>query len=393
MASVRTSAMSATLVLTLIFWPLALVMLLVVWPQQTCQAADSSTSGDASKTPLTIVGDSLTQGAQSQLQAKLTAARIIDKPGMPWSWGLGQIHPRSGDVVAYLLGTNMGATPADVGGLLSANPGVRFVLMTVSVPFGYQAATNAAVSAAAATHPGVVFVADWHAKVAADPSLVGADHVHPTSAAGWQAFADVVAAAVNTTVPPAALTSVISAVSAGPSKPGDHHYTQAQMQAAVAKYDPAQAVALGAIAMAETAGWDFPTTNPTGRYHGPWAFQEASNPELNINLLDSSLDYAANAAADLARTGITWEVGDMAGHGRTFHARRFAGQRGATSAGAGRDPGRSHLDGGLPVDVCARFDLPGSGSGDLLVKAGEHIWATTRVWTMRSRKPATRARR
>ena len=63
--------------------------------------------------------------------------------------------------------------------------------------------------------------------------------------------------------------------------------------------------------MAETGGHAFPTVNPTGVYHGPWAFQEASNPGLDFHRLDTDLPYAAQQAAKLAATGIThqkWET-------------------------------------------------------------------------------------
>src|SRR5512144_735791 len=90
-------------------------------------------------------------------------------------------------------------------------------------------------------------------------------------------------------------------------------WTQAEMEAAVARYDPQQAHVLGAIAMAETGGRLFPTTNPTGEYHGPWAFQVASNAPRGVDMhrLDTDLNYAAQQAAILASTGIThgkWET-------------------------------------------------------------------------------------
>ena len=151
-----------------------------------------------------------------------------------------------------------------------------------------------------------MFVADWQARVTANPALVGPDHVHPVAPAGTTAFADVVASAVGAAAPPAAVSWAADS-SPGPSPP----WTQAQLQAAVAQYDPAQAQVLGAIAMAETGGQAFPSVNRTGVYHGPWAFQEASNPGLDFHRLDTDLHYAAQQAAKLASTGIThqkWET-------------------------------------------------------------------------------------
>ena len=92
--------------------------------------------------------------------------------------------------------------------------------------------------------------------------------------------------------------------------PGTFRYSQAQLQAAVAQFSPQNAVALGAIAMAETSGWNFPTCNPTGCYHGPWAFQEAwAGKVYDLDRLDRDLNYAAQAAADLAASvGINHQI-------------------------------------------------------------------------------------
>ncbi len=126
--------------------------------------------------------------------------------------------------------------------------------------------------------------------------------------------------------------SVAAASSPGPAPP----WTQAQMTAAVAKYDPAQAQVLGAIAMAETGGRSFPSINPTGVYHGPWAFQEAANPGLDFHRLDTDLDYAARQAAQLASTGIThqkWETWPAAA--QEFLHGPASGVDGAALTGAG----------------------------------------------------------
>ena len=107
-------------------------------------------------------------------------------------------------VVAFLLGTNQGVTTAQISALLAAYSTARFVLMTVDVPFGYTATTNAAVMAAARQNPQRVVVADWHARVTANPALLGPDQVHPVTPAGTRAFADVVAGAVSAAATPAA---------------------------------------------------------------------------------------------------------------------------------------------------------------------------------------------
>ncbi len=287
---------------------------------------------------LTIVGDSITVMARSELQSRFPAATIEAKGAMPWAWGVDQLAAMKArgtlaPVVAFLLGTNQGVTTAQISALLAAYSTARFVLMTVDVPFGYTATTNAAVAAAARQNPQRVVVADWHARVTAHPALLGPDHVHPVTPAGTRAFADVVAGAVSAATTPAAV-SLAAASSRGPAPP----WTQAQMEAAVAKYDPEQAHVLGAIAMAETGGSSFPSVNPTGVYHGPWAFQEASQPGLDFYRLDTDLDYAARAAANLARTGIThqkWETWPAMAQ-RFLHG-PASGVDGATLTGTGAD--------------------------------------------------------
>jgi murein DD-endopeptidase MepM/ murein hydrolase activator NlpD len=302
-----TASLALTGVLAAAFLPVALLVLALLAPHGPCQPASSMTPS-ATDRQLTIVGDSITVAATSDLRARFPAATIAAKGSMPWSWGADQLRRLQAGgtlapVAAVLLGTNQGITPAQITTLLTTYPNVTLVLMTVSVPFGYQTTTNAAVTAAARHHPGRILVADWHARVATNPALLGPDHIHPLTPASTQAFADTVAAAAAAPAAPAAASDT----SPGPPPP----WTQAQMTAAVAHYDPAQAQALGAIAMAETGGHAFPSVNPTGVYHGPWAFQEASNPGLDFHRLDTDLPYAAQHAATLAATGIThqkWET-------------------------------------------------------------------------------------
>lgn len=338
MSSVRGLFAGASALFALVFWPVALVLLVLFGRATPPDCAD--TSAATSGSPSSIVGDSITFGARALFEHRFAGVPVTAVGGMAWGWGRDKVQASSGDVVPYLLGTNGGVKPADVESLLRAHPGVRFVLMTVSVPQPYEASTNAAVKAAASKHPQQVFVADWHAKVGSQPDLLGLDRIHPGSLAGSQAFVDLVAATVGRAGPaPAPATHLVAAGtprggSYPPQRPGQHHYTQAQMQAAVAKYDPRQAVALGAIAMAETSGWNWPTTNPTGEYHGPWAFQAAwAGKQYDLNRLDADLDYAAQAAAKLAADGIThqkWETWpDMAA--RFMPGGSAAGQGGAVA--------------------------------------------------------------
>lgn len=93
----------------------------------------------------------------------------------------------------------------------------------------------------------------------------------------------------------------------GPVGPAGVGYSQSQLEAALlrAGFSTYLAHYFSAVGMAETGGYNFPTTNPTGRYHSPWAIQEAANPGLNYWRLDHNLDYAARYVHSLyGRAGL-----------------------------------------------------------------------------------------
>lgn len=292
------------------YLPVALLVLLLLGPQQTSCVTGGDSSPAAGQAPSVIVGDSLTVGAEQMFRQRYPQATIRALGGMPWSWGVNQLRamaPTSGSLVVFLMGTNGGVSAAQVEALLRSFPNVSFVLMTVSIPLAYTTSTNTVINAAAAQHHDRIQVADWHARITAQPNLLGPDHIHPASSAGVNAFVDTVAQALG----PSQSGQLVANVRSTGSHPPP--WTQAEMEAAVARYDPQQAHVLGAIAMAETGGSQFPTTNPTGEYHGPWAFQVASNAPRGVDMhrLDTDLNYAAQQAAILASTGIThgkWET-------------------------------------------------------------------------------------
>jgi biotin carboxyl carrier protein len=327
-------------VIAFLFWPLAVVLLVVIG-QQSCQtgATDSGATTTASGPP-TIVGDSITVMSRAALLVKFPGADVTAKGGMDWQWGLDNMPKPSHPTLAFLMGTNgqkrgtPQVTEADLRALVTAAPGVTtLVLMTNRMPntalYSYQTDNNrlftgaqSIVDSQTATlkRPRIaVHVVDWNVQSAAHPGWMGPDGIHPTGA-GSQAIATLISQAI-----PAAPATSLAATSSNlaatskpasgpwpPVKEGSIHYSQAQMQAAIAKYDPQQAVALGAIAMAESGGTLFPHNNSTGQYHSPWAMQAAwAAAQYDLNRLDGDLDYAAQAVAKLASTGIThgkWET-------------------------------------------------------------------------------------
>jgi hypothetical protein len=100
----------------------------------------------------------------------------------------------------------------------------------------------------------------------------------------------------------ALIVMAIVAIGCQPVRPGPVGaprlgWTQSAMEAWVRFWglSPYEAHVFGAIAMGETGGWNFPTCNPTGCYHGPWAFQEAWAIPAGLNMwrLDHELQYAS----------------------------------------------------------------------------------------------------
>ena len=102
------------------FLPVALVALVLLATQGQCPAAPSAAVSTAEQ-QLTVVGDSITVLAKSDLQARFPAATIESKAAMPWSWWVDQLRGlqaggKLAPVVAVLLGTNTGVTPGQIIG-------------------------------------------------------------------------------------------------------------------------------------------------------------------------------------------------------------------------------------------------------------------------------------
>ncbi len=152
--------------------------------------------GATDGTGLTIVGDSLTDGPRAWIQRALPAAVIRAKGFQKWGWGLAQLPAlrTAGQLrhtLAFLMGTNFGATNADVDNLIAAAPEVRtFIFMTVHVPPQlqqlYGASTNTVITSAAARHPEVTIkVEDWNAFASAHPNMLLSDGIHPNPTGAW----------------------------------------------------------------------------------------------------------------------------------------------------------------------------------------------------------------
>lgn len=136
---------------------------------------------------VTVVGDSVTLASAPALTAALpgvyvdgaVSRQVKDGPAaVAAARGAGALRP----YVVVSLGTNSTASAAALDELLAAiGPDHRVVLVTGYADRPWVPGTNAEMAAATARHPGVV-VADWSAAVASDPSVLGPDGVHPTTA-------------------------------------------------------------------------------------------------------------------------------------------------------------------------------------------------------------------
>ena len=103
-------------------------------------------------------------------------------------------------VVILNFGTNAGLKSEESRAALEAvldtlGPDRRVVLVNTVGISNWVPDTNATLAAISAQHPNTI-VADWHAVVTADPSLLHADRTHP-NVEGTKAYADLVAQSLD----------------------------------------------------------------------------------------------------------------------------------------------------------------------------------------------------
>ncbi|MGH3615115.1 MAG: acyltransferase family protein [Pseudonocardia sp.] len=178
----------------------------VVTPPPAIGAAPSASPGlpaaalPSSGAPL-VVGDSVVLGSADALRAALGSNTTVDGlmsrqfdrgPAIVATWAA----THRGPVVVH-LGSNGIVRAADIDAIVAAAGARKVVLVNVAVPRRWQRPNNAALQAAALRYPNRVVLVDWASLVAADPSLLGPDQVHPT-ARGRAALAAAVRAALTT---------------------------------------------------------------------------------------------------------------------------------------------------------------------------------------------------
>jgi len=148
---------------------------------------------------VTMIGDSITVGAESYLTKEIPGVTTNAQAGRTWDQGLQVLKSMGtvGDTVVFALGTNSGVTPSQIRALKSAAQGKKIVLMTIygtstSNIASYMDSSNKAINASGLT------IADWYTKAKSNQSWFRADTlgVHP-DAAGSREFAKTIASAVS----------------------------------------------------------------------------------------------------------------------------------------------------------------------------------------------------
>ncbi len=149
---------------------------------------------------LTVIGDSISLRSQADIKTALPNASVDGVVGRQWSAGVpilqqvknsGQLKP----TIAFLLGTNGPITQADIQSVLSITSGSQIIFMTQFGARSWINANNQLINAAAKTNSSIKIL-DWGGAATADPTLVGPDGIHPTTA-GTKKFAELLAAATN----------------------------------------------------------------------------------------------------------------------------------------------------------------------------------------------------
>ena len=150
---------------------------------------DSGGSTDAGG--VLVVGDSISEGSRSQLEAKIPGVKVNARVSRPFDEGANiirrDIDSLPGTVV-IALGTNGGVSASDYKALVEEvkGKGSKVVGVNTYADRDWTEATNAAIDGAG------IPVADWHGAVEKDSSLLGGDGLHP-SPAGQAKFAELVA--------------------------------------------------------------------------------------------------------------------------------------------------------------------------------------------------------
>jgi lysophospholipase L1-like esterase len=150
---------------------------------------------------VTAVGDSVMLASAAALEAALPGVYIDARIDRQTPTGLAVVRSlatagRLRHVVVFSLGTNGSVTVRQLRQLQRiAGPGRELVLVSTFGPQAWEHAVNTAL-AVAARHGKHTELADWHQAIAARPSLLWPDGIHPRPD-GARLYARVVLTAIK----------------------------------------------------------------------------------------------------------------------------------------------------------------------------------------------------
>jgi lysophospholipase L1-like esterase len=132
------------------------------------------------------IGDSIMVGAETHLTELVPAMQIDAESGRPFSTGIDVLARRlsageTPDVLVVALGTNAGASPAQIDQVMELAADVdEVIFVNVSVPRDWEGPTNEALAAAIDSSANASLV-DWHRESGGRGRLFRSDGFHPNS--------------------------------------------------------------------------------------------------------------------------------------------------------------------------------------------------------------------
>jgi peptidoglycan/LPS O-acetylase OafA/YrhL len=151
-------------------------------------------------TPVSVVGDSVTLGAQPELEARFVTAAVDAKVSRQFNETLSLVRDLAArsllaSTVVVQVGNNGPIPASDLQKLLEAVGPRRLVLVTVEVPRPWEGEVNDTLHDFVRRTP-EVGLADWETVAASEPGLLEPDQLHLT-AGGARRYVDVIQQAVD----------------------------------------------------------------------------------------------------------------------------------------------------------------------------------------------------
>ncbi len=167
-------------------------------------SSDGTTTSGETGSNITLIGDSISVGAQSDIQTIFPDLTDFDaQTGRRFDEGVTLAGTKGlKDVVIFALGSNGGVNEDNLNDLLTKASGSTVILVTNYSRGNNDFTVNNALFKSAASNHSNVVLADWAAAVSSDPEKYvridpdGVD-VHPTVGEGTRKFAEVLEDAVK----------------------------------------------------------------------------------------------------------------------------------------------------------------------------------------------------